>query len=376
MNSKQKIVYPSPRDLKAILLDNANRTDIKAFLRRKGIFFFNATPDDMMSSVSEIIFGYNDLQIIRSYVYRASNKQILSGFTLTSDKMFDLTSIYNSVRKNGKTKTDGYELKSICQKKMASGDTYYEGSMVYTKKTAGRIEFLRTEERDVSFIMKKVDDRNWQVEVDGSQSADGKSVIQMLENITKDHQVKITLLLLDYLSRSESITFFDRLSHEGLGSEWKLEDIGRITLKKHAGTYDDKEEDADEEDEEASVEQLSGISQAILEGKNLRENKFVKQAEDSGYAFTSMTYVFAGKAKKIKLRAEFKRNPKIFEVCLENYMEPAIGEKEKYEDAMSSLDEADNIAIRSVFWNNAKKVFKSIQDERLKSQTMVTSRKK
>ena len=57
-------------------------------------------------------------------------------------------------------------------------------------------------------------------------------------------------------------------------------------------------------------------------------------------------------------------------------MEPAIGEKEKYEDAMSSLDEADNIAIRSVFWNNAKKVFKSIQDERLKSQTMVTSRKK
>ena len=113
-----------------------------------------------------------------------------------------------------------------------------------------------------------------------------------------------------------------------------------------------------------------------MEGKNLRENKFVKQAEDSGYAFTSMTYVFAGKAKKIKLRAEFKRNPKIFEVCLENYMEPAIGEKEKYEDAMSSLDEADNIAIRSVFWNNAKKVFKSIQDERLKSQTMVTSRKK
>ena len=100
------------------------------------------------------------------------------------------------------------------------------------------------------------------------------------------------------------------------------------------------------------------------------------QAEDSGYAFTSMTYVFAGKAKKIKLRAEFKRNPKIFEVCLENYMEPAIGEKEKYEDAMSSLDEADNIAIRSVFWNNAKKVYKSIQDERLKSQTMVTSRKK
>ena len=58
MNSKQKIVYPSPRDLKAILLDNANRTDIKAFLRKKGIFFFIATPEDMTSSVSEIIFGY------------------------------------------------------------------------------------------------------------------------------------------------------------------------------------------------------------------------------------------------------------------------------------------------------------------------------
>jgi hypothetical protein len=78
-----------------------------------------------------------------------------------------------------------------------------------------------------------------------------------------------------------------------------------------------------------------------------------------------MTYVFGKRDKQIKLRAEFKRNPKIFEVCLEGYYEPSETEAGKYEDTMSSLADVENISLRSTFWNNAKKVFREIQAARM-----------
>ena len=85
-----------------------------------------------------------------------------------------------------------------------------------------------------------------------------------------------------------------------------------------------------------------------------------------------MTYVFGKRDKKIKLRAEFKRNPKIFEVCLEGYYEPSETEAGKYEDTMSSLADVENIGLRSTFWNNAKKVFREIQTARTKPVRMDT----
>jgi len=365
--SKQSIVYPSPRDLKTILVENVSRRELLSFLRKKGVFFFNVTREDLGTKISEMILDYDDLQTLRRYAYRSTNKQILSGFSLTSAVYFDLTSIYNDVRNKGTVEVEGYQLKSICKKTLPNKEEVFEGSLVYTKKAAGRIEFIRSEERDVSFVMKKIDDMNWQVEVDGGKSSDGKTVFSMLDKIVKDHHVKVDTLKLDYLSRADTISFFDRLTKEGLTGEWRFEDTERITLKRHAGTFDDNDENGDDDqEEEVTKEQLSGISQAILEGKNLRENKFVNQAEKSGYAFTSMTYVFSARGKKIKIRAEFKRSPKIFEVCLESYQEP-IGEKDKFEESLSTLDDMENIKIRSDFWNNAKKVFRDIQSNRVTS---------
>lgn len=364
---KQTILYPTSRDLRTILTDAVKRSDLSAFLRRKGIFFFNATTDDLCAKVSEMLLSYDDLQALRAMAYRTVNKQILSGFTLISSAEFDLTSIYNDIRLKGEVKKDGYTLECITEKDIPSVGKVYEGSIKYMKTSAGRVAFIRHEERDVSFIMKRINDNSWQVEVDGGSSNDGKAVNMMLDGLIKGKDIKLDSLLLDYLSRADTIVFFDKLAKEGLGTDWTIEDVERITLKHHAGTFDDKDEEtAGDDEEEVATEQLTGIAQAILEGKNLRENNFVRQAENSGYAFTSMTYVFGKRDKKIKLRAEFKRNPKIFEVCLEGYYEPSETEAGKYEDTMSSLADVENISLRSTFWNNAKKVFREIQAARMK----------
>ena len=62
----------------------------------------------------------------------------------------------------------------------------------------------------------------------------------------------------------------------------------------------------------------------------------------------------------MELRAEFKGNPKMFEVCLETYLEPSLDSNGEYEESLSHLSDNDNINIRSTFWNNAKKIYNTL----------------
>ena len=109
-NNKQIITYPSARDLKTILSENVRKSDLLSFLRTKGIFFFNITPDELAGKVSEMILDINDLQKLRALAYKNTNKQILNGFSLISDGVFDLSNIYETIRKQGDF--DGYKLNS------------------------------------------------------------------------------------------------------------------------------------------------------------------------------------------------------------------------------------------------------------------------
>ena len=363
--NRQQICFPSANDLRSILTDSIKKTDLLRFARRKGIFLFNATQEDIAQRISEMMLDYEELNMLRTLAYKSTTKQLLCGFTLVSEANFDFAGIYNSLRDNGVLSEEGYSLKKISTITPSNGKVSYQGALSYKKKSAGRIEFIRTEERDVSFLMKEIEPNRWQVEVDGGKSNDGKAVYSMLEKAIKGRSIQIESLRIDHLSNSDTISFFDSLAKGGLDEEeWKIEDIEGITLKRNAGTKDHDETDSDYE--EVSQEQLSGISRAILEGKNLRENSFIKQAEESGYAFTSMVYVFRPKtnSQKVRLKAEFKGNPKIFEVCLESFLETSTDKEDSYEDITSSMSEKDNINLRSVFWNNAKALYLDIREGR------------
>lgn len=357
-NNSQSLSYPSPKDLYTILSESVTKSQMMSFLSTKGIYYFNITGNELAERISQMVLDAEDLNILRAFAYRSSNKQILSGFTLYSDKQFDLNLIYEDIRDNGAVSPDGYKLKSI-HKIQSSDNVLYGGSLTYTRKTAGRIEFIRTEERDVSFVMKKDNENTWRIEVDGGKSNDGKIVFNMFRKTLQERDIKSEMLRIDYLTRQQTIDFFDKLAKQGLDKTWIVEDVEKITLKRNAGNKEEKD-DSETIEEELSSEHLSGITQAILEGKNLRENAFVKQAEELGYAFTSMTYIYASKdnKKKIKLRAEFKGNPKIFEVCLENFMQP--DDDGNFFEAIASLPDKENLKIRSLFWNNANIIYRDL----------------
>lgn len=335
------------------------------FLRSKGIYYFNASHEDAAILTSHLLFDSSSLETIRQYAYRTATKSLLSGFTLVSNSFFDLNSIYETIQEKEVLNKDGYQLKSLYK----IGNKKFGGSIVYKKRKPGKSAFLKYEQRDIFFRIESLSEKIWQVEIDGENSSDGKVIQKMFGTAVRGKDIQIEEILFDNLSDDKKRILFDRLAKEGLGKEWSIEDVLRLTLKKPKNQTEEAEEDSAEtsknsegveEVKEASKEQLSGIAQAILEGKNLRENKFVNLAEEGGYVFSSMTYMFERKKDNchLKLRAEFKGSPKIFEVSLEGFSRTAT---EAEEDTVTELTDEQNYDIRSTFWNAAKKIYNELK---------------
>lgn len=365
--SNSKIIYPTSGELRDVLYDSVRHSDLLEFLRSRGVFYFNTSKEDASILSSRLLFDAEALEQLRRNAYRTTQKSLLSGFTLVSDSFFDLKSIYETLQDKEVLDNDGYHLKTLYN----IGDKKFGGKIEYRKRRPGRNAFLKYEEREISFRMEELSKKNWQIEIDGENSADGKVIQQMFNAAVKGKDIRMEEILFDNLSDDDKRNFFDRLVKEGLGSEWKIEDVLRLTLKKpksHTEDYDGDDGDEEtmdgdgktkEEVKEATQEQLSGIAQAILEGKNLRENKFVHMAEEGGYVFSSMTYMFERGMDNchLKIRAEFKGNPKIFEVSLEGFSH-TVGDAE--DDVVVELTEEQDYEIRSHFWNAAKKIYNEL----------------
>lgn len=365
MTTDNKIIYPRFNELRDVLCDSVLHSELMGFLRSKGIYYFNTSREDAAMLTSRLLLSGDDLEVIRQYAYRTSQKSLLSGFTLISESFFDLNSIYETIQEKEVLKKEGYHLTTL--EKL--GDKKFRGCIVYRKRKPGRNEFLKIEERNIAFNMEALTKKQWQVEIDGENSTDGKVIQQMFTMAVRGKDIKMEEILFDGLSDADKITFFDRLVKEGLDKEWVIEDVLRLTLKKPKsqieendeteGTStkdDEKKETKNEEVKEVSKEQLSGIAQAILEGKNLRENKFVHMAEEGGYVFSSMTYLFVRSKDNshLKIRAEFKGSPKIFEVSLEGFSRFAA---DAGDDMVTGLSDEENREYRSGFWNAAKRIY-------------------
>lgn len=366
MNKEQQ--YPLASEIRDIIIDCVKNTDLLDFLRSKGIYYFSASHKEAAMLTSRLLLDEQDLDTLRGHAYRNTQKSILTGFTLVSESFFDLSSLYNTIRDKETLVKDGYKLKALTKR----GDKEFSGEIEYNKRRPGKTAFLKYDKRDISFTIKSLSDKEWQVEVDSEKSSDGKVVQQLFEKAAEGKSISRDELLLDNLTIENTINFFDELRTGGLGKQWQVNDILRITLRKPVMTDKEEEDDGAEVEEEKKTEEvtvgdehLSGIRQAILEGKNLRDNSFVHSAQKSGYIFTSMTYLFQHKKDGtfLKLRAEFKGSPKIFEVCLEDYGRNMDKEGDEEKERITTLSSDDNMKYRSQFWNAAKKIYTKLRSK-------------
>ncbi len=348
---KNNYVYPNQYELMEVFSSITNRQFLNEFAQNKGIFITKSTRDDLAKELSLLFYDNEDLEIIRNEAFNSNANHALNGFTInSSNKRFDLSKAYDSIRQNGK------DIKNYIFSALVQKEDYLKGTIQYSKHKPGRIEFLQQEDIAFDFYLKKNIAGEWQVEVDGNKSTDVKELKQIfLKNLGTTET--ITTIEQERLDPIKLITFFDQLGEKGMGDEWKAKDIKHITVRK-GREEESKTKDEDEEEDTIVLEdeERIQIKQAILEGKQLRENEFVKKFETDGYKFTAMTYEFEHKTQPniIQIKAEFKGKPKTFEVQIKSY--------DKYSGIPSNretehLTLTQNRNIRSLFWNNAKAIY-------------------
>jgi hypothetical protein len=335
-------------------------------MHEMGIFYMNARQEDVAKELSHIMLDIRDIDKLQQNAYQASSKHTLSGFTLhSSSQDFSLQELYERVRDNDRVLVSkGYRLGTLTKISKGTDTPIYKGSIEYHKKKPGRIELLDEEKGFSEFYFVDKGNGEWQVEVDGNKSSDGKEVQKLISGLVDKHTTSVLDISMDALKQKTTIEFFDELAKIGLGGSWRFIDVKHLAFKRGR---DEESEDGenDENGESIEKEQLTGISQAILEGRNLRDDPFVLQYEKEGCIFTAMTYEFENTKtpETIQLKAEFKGSPKIFEVSIVSYK---VTKDLKAKKESETLPPEKHRELRSLFWNNAKAVYVKLINNEIK----------
>jgi len=347
------IVYPDKFALQVSLCDFCSRQFLDTFAQERGVFIANATQNEVGEFLSGLLFDADDLEEIHEAALHVYKKNSLSGFWASTDEIgkglideLEAASGRIVEQKNQMT------LGPIIQKQNL-GENVYSGSVGYFQRQPGRVEFLHEVQRNFDFYIKEVEQNKWQILVDGHRAQDAQILEDWFPNVSKSNYQVVTIDQ-DDLSNSQTVSFFDELSRCGMTNEWNFTQVKRITLRRNS-LKNDEDDDRDETDHSI----LSGISQAILEGQDLRQNSFVKQCESGGYRFTAMTYEYHNTKHPyaVEIRAEFKGRPKLFEVAMEKSSK-RVGREDKLEDFQFPKDQA--LQILSAFYGQAKFIFDQI----------------
>ena len=350
------IVYPERYEIKEVCENFIKRRTLNTFMQERGIFAINASTDDVSRILSNCIFDAVAIEDLRRNAYQCSNKNSLSGFTVTSTlNDFSITNVYEKARDDDKVLcSKGYKLGFLTKEVQADGKEVFKGRLDYEIRRPGRIQFMDKEESHCEFHMLEKETGEWQVEVDGTRTNDGKEVQRLFSQILNKDRTTIHVLNFDNLRDKQTILFFDEVIKRGLSDEWRFCDVVALTFRK--GRDEIVEEENDEQIPQAT---LTGIRQAILEGGHLRDDAFVKKFEEDGCVFAAMTLAFQNTTTPeiIHIRAEFKGSPKIFEVSI---VSSYVSEGTDGKLTTCPLPVKRNLQIRSEFWNNSRKIYKEI----------------
>lgn len=373
-----KFAYPSSYELQEILGHIADRSFLDRFAQRRGVFITNVRQEELSKELSNLFFDNDDLEQIRKEAYRGDVSHNLSGFVVKKKerKEFSLVTVYEKLVEEGKYGKGIIPSTLTKITTTAGGEDYdYKGSIEYTKARPGRIEFLQDESHSFEFYFKELPGGDWKVEIDCGNSNDMVVLKDILSKGLTMGVHDMDILDQTKLTTEQTITFFDALAKRGLNpKEWDFEHVAHLTIKrerKPLGKRDpelteDEDSDDDEKDFDSDADELVGITQAILKGKDIREDPFVKNCVEQGYRFHSMTYRYTGKKTPltVHIQAEFKGRPKVFEVGIKMVKASTGTRRTK---SATTLSDAEDRKLRSAFWNNSRNTYTDVVLGKIKS---------
>jgi hypothetical protein len=303
---------------------------VKHFFQGHGILFAARGKKHIAAFVQNLILEYQDYRDLQVLALSGGSGNSISGFTLSSeDWMIENTSdLFDDIKEERRIQisqsSNGDDPSRTQFKDLSRSSDHIYGKLHYQRISPGKVILLNKADEEVEFQIEPLTDRVWRVICFPDSNRDVQELESTLSNMANSEYTTETPIL-DPLRVSQRIAFFDALLLRDF-EDWNFEQVVGITVRQ---PEDDEpipvpHEEFDEEGEflERSPDSsdLSGISQAIIEGRRLRTNSFVKKCEGQGFYFSSMTIQYRHKDKPeiMNINVRFKLNPQMFEIALED----------------------------------------------------------
>ncbi len=346
--NRKKYKYPARYDIEQTLGQFAKREFVEDFAKSRGIFITKATRIQLADKLSRFFYDNDDIEEIRDVAYKTSRTQTLSGFSVILEEGAGLVESIRTALTNNEF-DEHVSVGPLVKSKNTENEEFI-CEVTYISKKPGRIEFLQEESRSFNLVVRKTSDKEFQVLTVGNKATDD-SICKRIVKKSVSRRGKIVSLDVDDLTTQQTIYFFDDLANDGIQNEWNLLEVCQLVLKKG-----DDEDDL----ELASPQELIGISQAVLDGDNLRTNSFVKQTETNGYRFISMTYRFEHISKPciIDIKAEFKMRPKVFVIDIIQYYELEGTDANR---VIRDMKPSFKYEVKDKLWNCSRRIYKEVK---------------
>jgi hypothetical protein len=371
--------FPTSFDVEeTITYRTTSYEDMRRFMQSHGLLNIGMGKEHIAEFASSVVFEHQDYLSLRRIAQGGSAATNISGFMIRSTRLpinvdllkDDLVSLRRRLIQQEQELTKrGAPTQKLGMPQLKNGLITLK--FEYQRLIPGRVELMQRVDTEVDITLEPVTSQRWRVICYPQANQDVKRVESLFKKLGEGTYEPFTISL-EWFSQRQRIEFFDDIleyyrSHE----EWQFQQVVEITVRQVAqqdrerfivADQDLESYGLDEQEEfieEASQSDLLSITQAILQGKHLRTNSFVKRCESQGFYFPSMTLFLENMntPEVIEITIRFKLSPKMFEVVL-----TGMSEKTEMGEVPVSFPANRQQEILKEFWDTSHRIWQQIYE--------------
>ncbi|PFL36705.1 hypothetical protein [Bacillus cereus] len=292
--------YPKKYSVRRVIEEHLSAKDTKEFLQTRGILAICNTKKDLAKVGGDYYLNQKDYEDLKGRMDVEQNYKKSGRISFQKEHLKSLQESFEALGNRCINKDDNTKL---TVSKNADGSAKI--LLTYDEYKPSMIDLLDVTKRQVEIKLNTHGD-NCSLDFDMQAAGDYKKVKELTMYIT-DNDEDITFefqeISLNELKKSNRIELFERF-FKAIDEPWELVEIKKIKVKR------------DSTEKKIDADQLAGINSAVLDGDNLKENKFVKSTLDKGFYFSmaSMRLDHINSNKFIDLVIDFKTRPEMCEV--------------------------------------------------------------
>ncbi|UMV45296.1 hypothetical protein LMZ02_17350 [Paenibacillus macerans] len=273
--------YPTRFHVRKVIEQFMSSRDSLAFFKEQGILIQANRRKDVAKIAADHYFSRSSFLKLKEMIETEHNYKKTARFELPKEQIVDL--------KDALLEINGISFKdeeNTTVSVVESSQDDWKFIIDYTEYKPGLIDLLDQTARRVEVKVNYHQD-TCSLDFDTNVSSDHKKfkqVIDYLVNANKDVRLDFSEISLKTLSCEKRIQLFNEFFQYD-HHPWEFVEIKKLKVKRDDDG--DKSRDSSEPNERIiEDDQLQGINSALIDGKNLIENKFVKGTLDNGFYFS------------------------------------------------------------------------------------------